>query len=282
MKDFLDTHLFNNGDYAVTLFHIVQVILLLVASWLVRKLAKRVVKRQIAAQNFDEGRGLAFYQIVKYAVIILTLLVGLDLVGIKLTILLAGSAALLVGVGLGLQQLFNDIVCGVFLLFEGTVTPGDIVEIEDVIGKVQEISIRTSKIQTRDGIVIIVPNSKLVSDNVINWSHNRDVTRFNVKVGVAYGSDLQLVVKLLEEAANEHPDVPAVPAPTARFINFGDSSLDFELLFYSRKMFEVEFVKSDIRLAIDQKFRDHKVSIPFPQRDLHVKNDSILNLKEQK
>jgi small-conductance mechanosensitive channel len=163
-------------------------------------------------------------------------------------------------------------VSGILLLFEGTVTVGDVIELNNIIGKVEKISIRTSKIETRDRIVIIVPNSKLVSDNVINWSHNRAVTRFRIKVGVAYGSNVRLVMQLLEKAAEEHPDVVDNPAPKARFVNFGESSLDFELLFFSTKMFDIEFVKSEIRVDIDQKFRDNGVVIPFPQRDLHVKS----------
>lgn len=270
-KELLEYNLISIGNYTLNLLYILQIVLLLVASWVIIWMARRIIQKQIKSKRFDEGRGQAFFQILRYFVIILAITIGLDMVGIKLTLLLAGSAALLVGVGLGLQQVFNDVVSGILLLFEGTVTVGDIVELNNVVGRVQKISIRTSLIETRDRIVIIVPNSKLVNDNVINWSHNREVTRFRIAIGVAYGSDVQLVMKLLKESANEHPEVIKKPEPQARLIDFGESSLDFELLFFSTKMFDNEFVRSDIRVTIEQKFKEHNVTIPFPQRDLHLK-----------
>ncbi|MEQ9289407.1 MAG: mechanosensitive ion channel [Cyclobacteriaceae bacterium] len=271
IQEIIEFKIVSLGEYFVTPLHLIQLALLVLVSWVMVLIGRRVVQKQVKSGRFDEGRGHALSQILNYTIIVLAIIAGLDMVGIQLTLLLAGSAALLVGVGLGLQQVFNDIVSGILLLFEGTVSVGDIIEIDSVIGKVEKISIRTSKIETRDGIVIIVPNSKLVSDNVINWSHNRSVTRFRIKVGVAYGSDVKLVMQLLHEAAIEHPEVVREPIPKARFIDFGDSSLNFELLFYSKRMFDIEFVRSDIRVTIDQKFRDHNVTIPFPQRDLHLK-----------
>jgi small-conductance mechanosensitive channel len=271
IRELIEFKIISIGNYSVTPIHIFQLTGLILASWAALVVVRKVIQRQIISHRFDEGRGKAFSQILRYVVIIVTILTGLDMVGIQLTLLLAGSAALLVGIGLGLQQVFNDIVSGILLLFEGTVTEGDIVELNSVVGRVKDISIRTSTIETRDKIVIIVPNSKLVSDNVINWSHNRSVTRFNVKVGVAYGSDVKLVMRLLQEAAREHDEVVLKPAPVSRFIDFGESSRDFDLLFFSQVMFDIEFVRSDIRIAIDQKFRDHNITIPFPQRDLYIK-----------
>jgi small-conductance mechanosensitive channel len=241
-------------------------------SWIIILATNRFIKVQVKSKRFDKGRGHALFQIIKYIIVVLALIGTLDIVGIKITLLLAGSAALLVGVGLGLQQVFNDIVSGIILLFEGSVSVGDIVELNNIVGKVNSISVRTSKIETRDRIVIIVPNSKLVSDNVINWSHKRDVTRFNIKVGVAYGSDVKLVMKLLVEAAKEHPDIVSNPEPASRLIDFGESSLDFELLFFTKKMFDIEFIRSEIRVSIEEKFNKHHVTIPFPQRDLHLKS----------
>lgn len=270
-QELLEYKLISIGDYSVTLFHLIQVSVLVLISWIIIWMARRIIKKQIRSGRFDEGRGDAFFQILRYVIIVIALFLGLDAVGVKLTLLLAGSAALLVGIGLGLQQIFNDIVSGVLLLFEGTISIGDIVEVNNIVGKVKRIAIRTSKIETRDRIIIIVPNSKLANDNVINWSHNRVLTRFNVTVGVAYGSDVKLVMQVLQQAAMEHPDVAKNPEPQARFIDFGESSLDFELLFYSSKMFEIEFVRSDIRVIIDRKFRENNVTIPFPQRDLHLK-----------
>ena len=276
VHELIDYKLIILGDYFLTPLHLIKAILLALTAWVIIFISRQIIKRQIKKGRFDEGRGQAFSQILAYIVVLMTILVGLDMVGIKITLLLAGSAALLVGLGLGLQQTFNDIVSGILLLFEGTVTVGDIVEVNNIVGRVKKIAIRTSNIETRDRIVIIVPNSKLVVDNVINWSHNRSLTRFSIKVGVAYGSNVQLVMSLLRDAASEHPEVATEPEPSARFIDFGESSLDFELLFYCMRMFEIEFVRSEIRVLIEQKFRENNVTIPFPQRDLHLKTPQSL------
>lgn len=280
IHELIDYKILALGDYFVTPLHLIKVILLALIGWIIIFISRRIIKRQIKTGRFDEGRGQAFSQILTYIVVLMIILVGLDMLGLKITLLLAGSAALLVGLGLGLQQTFNDVVSGILLLFEGTVAVGDIVEVNNIVGRVKKIAIRTSKIETRDRIVIIVPNSKLVVDNVINWSHNRSLTRFNIKVGVAYGSDVKLVMSLLKEAASENSEVAVEPEPNARFIDFGESSLDFELLFYCKRMFEIEFVRSEIRIVIDQKFRENHVTIPFPQRDLHLKTTVPLSVNQ--
>lgn len=267
--------LFSVNDYAISGYDLLGVALIIILCFVAIKIVKRIFKRQINKGRIDSGRGLAIYQIFKYIIIVVTIILALDTIGVKVTILLAGSAALLVGVGLGLQQLFNDLVSGLFLLFEGTVTVGDIVEIDGLVGRVKEINIRTSNIESRGGISIIVPNSKLVNDNVINWSHNRTVTRFDLTVGVAYGSDVRLVERLLIQAAEQHKEIVTEPKPLVRFEDFGDSALVFHLFFWSLNMFEIENIKSDIRFSIDELFRQNNVTIPFPQRDLHFKSTDI-------
>jgi len=281
VDNLFEYEIFSIGTYALTVLLVFKIMMLVLFSWIITLVSRRVIQRQINSSKFDTGRGHAFYQIVKYIVIVVALITAMDILGIKLNLLLAGSAALLVGVGLGLQQIFNDIVSGILLLFEGTVSIGDIVEVNNIVGKVKKISLRTSNIETRDSIVIIVPNSRLVSDNVINWSHKRTETRFNIKVGVAYGSDVKLVLKILQEAAEENPDVVSKNRTSARLVDFGESSLDFELLFYTNKMFEIEFVRSQIRVAIDEKFRQQGITIPFPQRDLHLKTAIPISHKNQ-
>jgi small-conductance mechanosensitive channel len=273
LQELFEYQLISIGEYSLTFLHLFQIVLLALISWLMIFVSNRLIKRQVKSQRFDTGRGHAFFQIIKYIIVVFAVLGALDIVGVKLTLLLAGSAALLVGVGLGLQQIFNDMISGIIILFEGSVSIGDIVELDHVVGKVRSISVRTSKIESRDRIVIIVPNSKLVSDNVINWSHNRDITRFSIKVGVAYGSDVKLVMQLLVDSASGHPDVANEPPPRSRLIDFGESSLDFELLFFTHKMFDIDFIRSDIRVLIEEKFKQNNVTIPFPQRDLHLRSD---------
>ncbi|WP_340112332.1 mechanosensitive ion channel family protein [Maribellus mangrovi] len=213
------------------------------------------------------------YQIVAYVLWIITILIVLESFNVKITVLLAGSAALLVGVGLGLQNTFNDFISGFILLFEGSIKVGDILEVDGDIIKIRKIGIRISEAFNRDDIVVLIPNSIITNNKVINWSHQSKKTRFRIKVGVAYGSNVELVERLLLESAKEHPEVVNDGMIRARFVDFGNSSLDFELLFYSQNIFRIENVKSDIRRTINRKFNENQVTIPFPQIDLHVRSD---------
>ena len=271
-KELLNFTLFNYNTIHIKVHHFFAVLIVVVVTKLILELVKRFINLRLNKGGIDKGRAKAVYQLFQYVIVVFGVITAFNVIGIDTTAILVGSSALLIGFGLGIQDLFNDFVSGIVLLFEGTVLVGDVVEVDGIVGRVRDIDLRTSKIETRDNIVIIVPNSKLVGENVINWSHNRVCTRFKITVGVAYGSDVRLVKQLLEDSAKEHESVSATPEPSARFIDFGDSSLDFELVFFSSEMFRIEFVKSDIRFLIDDKFRENNVSIPFPQRDVHVFN----------
>lgn len=271
---FLNYPLIANKTINITPFHLLIIFVLIFGTILTLRVIKRIFKRLIATEKIDQGSGTSIYLIIKYVVWVLIITFCLDSVGVKLTLLIASSAALLVGFGLGIQQIFHDIASGIILLFERNLKVNDIIEVQDeVVGKVQEIGLRTSKILTRDNIIMIIPNSKLISDNVINWSHNEKTTRFRVDVGVAYGSDVDLVEKVLMQVAKDHPDVSGNREPFVRFNNFGDSSLDFSLFFWSKKSFAVEFIKSDLRFAINREFAKNNITIPFPQRDVHIKSE---------
>lgn len=216
----------------------------------------------------------SLFQIIKYILWIVSVLFMMQTLGISITVLLAGSAALLVGIGLGLQQTFNDFISGIILLIEGSTRIDDVLEIDGEVVKIQEIGIRTSKGLTRDDIVVIIPNSVITTSKVINWSHQSKKTRFRIKVGVAYGSDVDLVIRILEESALEHPEIKDKEHINARLVDFGTSSLDFHLLFFSDNVFRVEKIKADIRKIISRKFIENGILIPFPQLDLHVKDIS--------
>jgi len=136
---------------------------------------------------------------------------------------------------------------------------------------VKNIGFRTTKIENRDNIIMIIPNSRFIGENVINWSHIEQKTRFSVDVGVAYGSDVELVKKVLLECAYKHQEVTDYPKPFVRFLDFGNSSLDFQLYFWTDNAFRVENIKSDLRFAINNIFKKNGITIPFPQRDVHIK-----------
>ena len=224
-------------------------------------------------RSINVGSQFAINRLLTYFLFVAAVLAVLQYVGLNLTVIWGGAAALLVGVGLGLQQTFNDLISGIILLFERTVEIGDVVEIGTLIGTVKKIGVRTSLVESRDNISVIVPNSKLVGDNVINWSHFDMKARFQVAVGVAYGSDTALVKEILAKVAAEHKKVLKYPSSFVRFTNFGDSSLDFELHFWSRELERIEDVKSDLRFAIDREFREANISIPFPQRDVWMRKE---------
>jgi small-conductance mechanosensitive channel len=235
-------------------------------------LIKRALYRKRKFKKLDTGNAYALYQIISYIIWVIAFGLILESLGISLTVLIAGSAALLVGVGLGLQQTFNDVLSGIILLSERSIKVDDVLEIDGDVVQIQQIGLRTSRGLNTDDISIIIPNSLITTNKVINWSHQSKKTRFRIDVGVAYGSDVDLVMKILEESAYEYPDVFDRELTEARFVNFGNSSLDFQVLFFSKNIFRISKVKSDIRKIINRKFAEHNIVIPFPQMDLHFKS----------
>lgn len=233
-----------------------------------------LMNRKIERDQLDAGKGHSLLQIITYLVWIGGIMVGIGALGVKITFFIASISALLVGVGFGLQHIFNDFFSGIIILFDGSIKVRDVVQVGDVVGEVTDIGLRTTKVRNRDNIMLIVPNSKFTSDNVVNWSALDEKTRFDVAVGVAYGSDVRLVEKVLLECADQVKHVENNPKPFVRFENFGDSSLDFRLFFWTRKSFIVENTKSEIRFKIDQKFRENNITIPFPQHDVYIKSNN--------
>lgn len=212
----------------------------------------------------------SFVKLTSYALYIIAIFIGIRTMGIDISLLLGASAAVLVGVGFGLQDIFKDFISGVLILFEGNFKVGDIIEYKNTVARVNRIDLRTSRVITRDGNRILIPNSILVSNEIINWSISNPDSRFLVEVGVAYGSDVELVKEVLLNCANEHSEVARQKETIVLFDEFGDSSLNFKLLFWCNKTWDENPIKSDIRFAIDKSFRENKIRIPFPQRDLHV------------
>ncbi len=273
LKSIFDFVIFSYKEIDFTVKSLFIVIIAFAITRILLWIIKKILFRRKDIDFNKRGSLNSVYQIIAYVLWIITILVMLESFGLKLTVLMAGSAALLVGVGLGLQNTFNDFISGFILLFEGSIKIGDILEVDGDIIKIRKIGLRTSEAFNRDDIVVIMPNSIITTNKVINWSHQSKKTRFRIKVGVAYGSDVDLVEQLLMDSAKEHPEVENDEMIRARFIDFGNSSLDFELLFYSKNIFRIENVKSDIRRTINRKFIENKVTIPFPQMDLHLKSD---------
>jgi len=275
LQEILDYVIFTIGDYSLRVSMIVKILLIIVITKILLWIIKKMLFRRSDVNEHERGNIQAIYQIIRYFIWLFAIGLVLETMGIKVTLLLAGSAALLVGIGLGLQQTFNDVISGIILLTERSIKIGDVLEIDDDVVKIQTIGIRTSKALNTDDISIIIPNSLITTSKVINWSHQNDKTRFRIDVGVAYGSNVDNVIHVLEESAFEHPDVYDRDLTEARLVGFGSSSLDFQLLFFSKNTFRIGSVKSDIRRIIVQKFSENNIIIAFPQLDVHFnKNES--------
>ena len=275
ITDFFNFEIFSFNDNSLTIFDLSIVIIIIITTKLFLWIISKALFNKKKLHKLDEGSSFALFQIIKYVIWIIAISLMLQALGIQVTILLAGSAALLVGVGLGLQQTFNDMLSGIILLFEHSVKVGDILEIDGDRVIIQEIGLRTSKGMNVRQIVVIIPNSLITTNKVINWSHQNQKTLFSINIGVSYESDVDLVIKTLEESAVEHLEFSECEFKEVRLVNFGNSSMDFQLYFYSKNIFTIEKVKSDIRKIIFRKFNKNKIIIPFPQMDLHVKSRDI-------
>ena len=273
IKDLYHKTLIHTKEFDIQVADILFALTIVIAAFILLRSIKRILREVTRRKKLTVGQEFAYYQLAKYFIVVLTIVLVLETLNQDITILLAGSAALLVGIGLGIQQLFNDLVSGFFLLFEDTVRVDDIIEVDGMVSKVKQIGIRTSKVVNRDGIHVIIPNSKIVSNTVINWSTNGTSTRFSLEVGVAYGSDVHMVKKVLLDCADRHNEALNTPKSFVRFTQFADSSLNFELIFWSKSRFRIEDVKSDLRFMIYAEFDKNGISIPFPQRDIHIRSD---------
>lgn len=273
IRELLNQDIFDIANYQFTVLKLIIICLIIIGTYFLLWIARKYFKRKAYKKADESGRWLAYYQIIKYILLVAAFAMVLQTIGIKITLLIASSAGLFIGVGIGMQQIFNDLVSGVILLVEGSVRVNDILKIDNEVIKVKKIGIRASEVVNRDDIEEFLPNSHLVSNKIINMSHDLKYTRFIINIGVAYGSNVVKVLELLKEAALEHKEVHKHNPPRARLANFGESSLDFELLFWSSNMFRIRNVKSDIRLNIVKKFEQNNIQIPFPQRDIHIKTN---------
>ncbi|MGB5781031.1 MAG: mechanosensitive ion channel domain-containing protein [Eudoraea sp.] len=280
LNKILEFEILSLSNYTIRVSDLVTILIILIITKLILWLIKKALFRKYKFRKTDPGTTYALYQIIKYVIWVMAIGFLLETIGVKVTLLLAGSAALLVGVGLGLQQTFNDLISGIILLSERSIKINDVLEIDGDVVKIEGIGLRTSKALNRDDISIIIPNSLITTSKVINWSHQSKKTRFKIDVGVAYGSDVEKVIKILEESAFEHPEVSNRELVEARLMNFGNSSLDFQLLFFSKNIFRIGKAKSDIRRIINKKFAENKVTIPFPQMDLHLKSNTAGKLEK--
>ncbi|MFV9484315.1 mechanosensitive ion channel family protein, partial [Christiangramia sp. ASW11-125] len=212
----------------------VGMVIIVILSFLLTSVALRLIRSFITSKLMDEDKMkfISVFKFIKYFVYLTVILITLSSTGVDVTILLTASAALFVGLGLALQELFQDVIGGIFIILDKSLLVGDIIEMDGRVARVFEIKLRTTRALTRDDKVMIIPNHKFISDTVYNYTQNHKTTRESVKVGVAYGSDVEKVRMILLECAKEQKGILKKPEPFVLFEDFGDSALMFALHFY--------------------------------------------------
>ncbi|MEA1787046.1 mechanosensitive ion channel [Arenibacter sp. GZD96] len=250
----------------------ITTLIALIVSLVVITFLLKVVRKLVTSKlpDDDKNKFVSIFGFLKYLLYLIVVAVVLHTSGINLTVFLTASAALFVGLGFALQYLFQDIISGILIILDQSLHVGDVIEVENKIGRVFEIRLRTTRAITRDDKVLVIPNHIFLTDSIFNYTQNHRTTRESVKVGVAYGSNVQLVTKILEEVALSQKGALKNPKPFVLFDDFGDSALLFSVHFHITDSFLDPRIKSEMRYKIDAKFRENNIAIPFPQRDVHL------------
>lgn len=267
MQKFFDffNYNFNVGSsVSFSVKSIIIIILVFVSTRYFLKLIRRLVHRSLSKQAQYTFQSI--FSFFNYFIYLTVILITFDNIGVNVTAIFAASAALLVGVGLALQTFIQDIISGVFIIADQTVHVGDIIQLEGQIGKIESITLRTTRAVTIDNKVLIIPNHKFLTSILYNWTENGTLTREYIHVGVAYGSDLNQIKKILIDLVNEFPEILKEPKPDVLFNDFGDNALDLKLCFTLDNSFNASLIKSAVRYRIYEVFNANNIEIPFPQR----------------
>lgn len=274
MVNLWNTHLFNLNDTAITVSKLaIALLVLLIGVAIAKMISNRIGQKILPRMKVNQGAANALQSILYYALLTITVLLALQIAGVPLTALAFFGGAIALGFGFGSQNVINNFISGLIVLIERPVGVGDLVTINGQQGCVVAVGARATKLESYMGVTYIVPNSTILESAVTNWSLPTASIKTVISVGVAYGSDTAKVRSLLEGVMNEHSMVSDSKENTIMFVNFGDSSLDFEIhcRISPKSVQEAKTFESDIRLSIDEVFREQGIEIPFPQRDLHVK-----------
>ncbi len=265
-------------SFHIAVYHIfVFIVIFFLARVLLNFLKIYLLKTVRNNDKYDSGTEYVYLQLAKYLIYGIAIIVLLRSFGIDLALFIGATTFLLVGVALGLQTIFRDYFSGLLILFEGTVKVGDVIEIESLnieegnfIAKVTQINLRTSKVLTRNDKVLVIPNSKLTHESVINWSLGNHINRFSIEITFNFGVDVDKVKEILVDAALKHPNVYKSKRPFVRLLKFGNSGLEMDLVFWAHQNLFIERLKSDIRFDIEKELRANGITIPYPQRVVHL------------
>jgi small-conductance mechanosensitive channel len=275
--DFVDKllhyRLFEIKQTPVTVFSILMFIIVVAAFYVFSKIFNRyILSRLLKRFNIESGLQYTILRVSHYLIMIISIGLAFQFVGVDLSGLAVIFGLLSVGIGFGLQNITSNFVAGIILLLERPIKIGDRITVGGIEGDVLSISMRSTTVQSLNNISIIVPNSKFISAEVTNWSHGDPKIRLDINVGVSYGSDLDTVLRTMREVAEEHPEVLKVPAPEVLLSSFGDSSWNMVLRAWIANPKNHYIVSSDINCNMVKKFRQNGIEIPFPQRDVYLKS----------
>jgi small-conductance mechanosensitive channel len=254
----------------VTPLTLLTAVAILVGARIVASIVGRSLERVLAARDLDHGMRYTTIKITRYVIMLIALLMALGTVGVNTSAMMAGGAVLLVGIGFGLQKLAENFISGLLLLLERPVKKGDFIDVGGVLGTVEDIGLRATHVISREGVTMIVPNASLVTTLVVNHSVPTSARRIWVRVGISYESDLDQVVRVLEQVAHDEPLVLETPRYEVRHQNFGDSALELALIAWIPEARDELIVASKLRFAISRAFKHEKIIIPYPQREVHV------------
>jgi small-conductance mechanosensitive channel len=275
----LNSTIFQIGETSITTYSVILFIFIIVVTLLISKLSTRSLSNMRARRAIDEDTSSLYIieRFLHYFILALGIVIGLASLGVDISHLALLATALSVGIGFGLQSIFNNFFSGIIILLERSLKVGDYIELEDnIMGRVIEINVRSTMIRTPDNLDILVPNSQFVEGRVTNWTLNDPHRRLRIPFGVAYGTDKKLVKKAVLEAAHKIPMTlkGGDKDPDVWLVNFGDSSLDFELIVWidPRKNKYPGGVIAWYVWEIETSLNKYHIEIPFPQRDLHIKN----------
>jgi small-conductance mechanosensitive channel len=273
---------FTFGNIQVSLKSLVIGLVVVAVTLFLSRTASSLLDRRLSKRrHIDSGLRYTIARLARYLVVTVGILIALNQAfALDLTSIAVVFTALSVGIGFGLQYIAADIASGFILLFERPIRVGDRITIGDDEGDVQSINLRTTLVATNDRIAIIVPNSRLVSQRVINWSYGDPRARISIPVGVAYNSDVKLVTETLLQAAKDIENVLTDPPPKVQFLKFGDYSLDFRLLVWTRQPSRHPQIKSDINYRIERLFRERGIEIPFPTHEFLLKGPALSKLRD--
>ncbi len=272
LNNFLNTSLVTFADRQITVGQVLEIVTLVLVGIMFVVWSTRFLRNRLAARSVNPD----LVQMISRAYLILGFIIlafiTLDLLQVPLTAFAFVSGAVAIGFGFGAQNIINNFISGWILMWERPIKIGDFLEMGEVRGTVEAINTRSTRIRRVDGVHLLVPNSYLLENTVTNWTLIDQLVRTSVVVGVAYGSDVRLVSRLIEQAADEHPNILKDPPRMVIFDDFGDSALVFELnvWIYAAAERGLRLIRSDLRYRIDELFRENDVVISFPQRDVHL------------